>query len=63
MKFWRIKWENLVGIYLKITLIALISIFEGKVTDYIMISVNAVMIPYSYILLKKTRKEIRKYER
>ena len=63
MKFWRIKWENLVGIYLTITLIALISIFEGKVTDYIMISVNTVMIPYSYILLKKTRKEIRKYER
>lgn len=59
MKFWRIKWENLVVILLTITLIMLISIFEGKSTDYIMIGSNAIMIPYSYIILKKVRKEMK----
>lgn len=57
--FWRIKWENLVVILLTITLIMLISICEGKSTDYIMIGSNAIMIPYSYIILKKVRKEIK----
>lgn len=59
MKFWRIKWENLVVMLLTITLIMLISIFEGKSTDYIMIGSNAIMIPYSYIILKKVRKEMK----
>ena len=59
MKFWRIKWENLVVILLTITLIMLISICEGKSTDYIMIGSNAIMIPYSYIILKKVRKEMK----
>ena len=59
MKFWRIKWENLVVILLTITLIMLISICEGKRTDYIMIGSNAIMIPYSYIILKKVRKEMK----
>lgn len=59
MKFWRIKWENLVVILLTITLIMLISIYEGKSTDYIMIGSNAIMIPYSYIILKKVRKEMK----
>lgn len=57
--FWRIKWENLVVILLTITLIMLIIICEGKSTDYIMIGSNAIMIPYSYIILKKVRKEIK----
>lgn len=57
--FWRIKWENLVVILLTITLIMLISICEGKSTDYIMIGSNAIMIPYSYIILKKVRKEMK----
>lgn len=56
--FWRIKWENLVVILLTITLIMLISICEGKNTDYLMIGSNAIMIPYSYIILKKVRKEM-----
>ena len=59
MKFWRIKWENLVVILLIITLIMLISVCEGKSTDYIMIGSNAIMIPYSYIILKKVRKEMK----
>lgn len=59
MKFWRIKWENLVAILLTITLIMLISVCEGKSTDYIMIGSNAIMIPYSYIILKKVRKEMK----
>ena len=58
MKFWKIKWENLVVILLTITLIMLISICEGKSTDYLMIGSNAIMIPYSYIILKKVRKEM-----
>ena len=59
MKFWKIKWENLVVILLTITLIMLISICEGKSTDYIMIRSNAIMISYSYIILKKVRKEMK----
>lgn len=59
MKFWRIKWENLVVILLTITLIMLISICEDSKIDYIMIGSNAIMIPYSYIILKKARKEIK----
>lgn len=59
MKFWKVKWENLVVILLTITLIMLISICEGKSTDYIMIGSNAIMIPYSYIILKKVRKEMK----
>lgn len=56
--FWKIKWENLVVILLTITLIMLISICEGKSTDYLMIGSNAIRIPYSYIILKKVRKEM-----
>lgn len=58
--FWRIKWENLVVILLTITLIMLISICEGKSTDYLMIGSNAIMIPYSYFTLKKARQEMNK---
>lgn len=57
--FWKIKWENLVAILLTITLIMLISICEDSKVDYIMIGSNAIMIPYSYIILKKVRKEMK----
>lgn len=59
--FLRIKWENLAAILLTITLIMLISICEGKSTDYLMIGSNAVMLPYSYFTLKEARKEMKKY--
>ena len=59
MRCWGIKCENLVVRLLTITLIMLISICEGKSTDYIMIGSNAIMIPYSYIILKKVRKEMK----
>lgn len=59
MKFWKIKWENLVVILLTITLIMLICISENTKIDYIMIGTNMIMIPYSYITLKKVRKEMK----